>query len=336
MGLFGKMKKKAQEMAGKQEAAPPAQAAAPDEDVDDGDDDDDDDDDGYSITNSDWYEKHMRAGNTNHFGNLDPNDLDNFYFHYFELEEAEMNDELDEKLSEFGVADKDEWGKIWASFNAKHFGGLSEQEFQDKSLQTMMNARQRQQMNKMSAAAAADPSLTEPFEGVTVEGWAQAAAGIGSCGGDVNVMNAKLAELGMDKAKYDRVDAEFQARMQRDTSFVIAGIYGKAFSGAQGMAGGYGLGNTDGSAQQLGDEPCTYEEYCEITGAQAAWGQSGQDVNAKLKEVFGIDAMEISRLGGYWSTKFQTDAPLMLKYGDDMERAKQKYMGGGHDDDLSI
>ena len=142
--------------------------------------------------------------------------------------------------------------------------------------------------------------------------------------------------MGMDRAKYERVNDEFQARMQRDTNFVIASIYGKAFSGAQGVAGGYGLGNADGSVNELGPEPCSYERYVEIGGAQAAWGEQGADVNAKLQEVYGISAMDVSAYGGYWSTKMQADAALMLRYADDLERAKEKFKGGGLDDDLSI
>lgn len=337
MGFFDKLKKKAKDaISGSADEAP---AADVDEDVasdEDDDEDDDDEDDGYSVLNSEWYEKHLRAGNTNHFGQLDPDDLDKFMFVYFELEEAEMNERLDDEMAKWSISDKDEWGKIWASFLTKHFAGLSEEQMNEQFLNAALNARGKQTMLKQQAAAEADPTLLEPVEGVTVEQWAQAAAAMGSAAGDEAKAAEALAGLGMDRAKYDRVNDEFQARMQRDTNFVIAGIYGKAFSGAQGIAGGYGLGNADGSAQQLGEEPCTYDRYVEITGAQAAWGEQGVDVNAKLKEVFDLTAMDISAYGGYWSTKMQADAALMLRYGDDLERAKEKFKGAGLDDDLSV
>lgn len=342
MGLFDKLKKKAKDVvSGNAPEEEPVEAASSDADDDgdrddDDDADDDDDDDGYSVLNSEWFEKHLRAGNTNHFGQLDPNDLDRFMFVYFELEEAEMNERLDEMLAKWSIADKNEWGMIWASFLSRHFAGMSEEQMNERFLNAALTARGKQQMLKQQAAASADPGLLEPVEGITVEQWAQAAAAMGSSGGDEAKVARALASIGLDRAKYDRVNDEYQARMQRDTNFVITSIYGKAFSVAQGVAGGYGLGNADGSVNQLGAEPCTYQRYVEITGAQAAWGEQGMDVNAKLQEVFNMTAMDIAAFGGYWSTRMQADAALMLRYGDDLERAKEKFKGGGLDDDLSL
>ncbi|MBI5548274.1 MAG: hypothetical protein HY901_30710, partial [Deltaproteobacteria bacterium] len=255
MGLFDKMKEQAKALANKvqQAAVVPtpstanpepeqdeeqneeeleAEAAAEEEASEGG-------DEGYSILNSDWYEKNLRS--PDHFAGWDPKDLDKFFLNYFELEEAEMQERLPEKMAELGLKSKDEWGQVWASFLRRHFGGLSESEQGEKFLQHAVNARNKQLMNTQSAAAAADPTLTEPFEGVTVEGWAQAASKLASC--DPAKQPQALAALGMDSAKWQRINNEFQARMQRDTSFVIAQIFGKAFSAAQGVTGGYGLGN---------------------------------------------------------------------------------------------
>ena len=335
MGLFSKFKKKAQEAASQlgnqiqgqpQQDAPPQQAMGPgglsQEDLADRVE--------MSIENSSGYEHYLNQAP--HFGPFNPDSLDDFFFHRFELADAQMNDALDAKIVELGISGREEWWHIEASYFRRHFGHLSEDEANQMWLQHAVNARNKQAVNAQQAAAAADPSLTEPFEGITIEVWAQAVVGITNNPNDPNV----LAQFGMDRPMYDRVNAEFQARMQRDTSFVIATIYGKAFSGAQGVQGGYGLGNADGSVEQLGEAPCTYEQYVEITGAQAAWGEQGADVVANLNQHFQMTAMDISRLGGYWSTKFQADPKLMIKYADDMERAKQKYMGGGHDDDLDV
>lgn len=287
-----------------------------------------------AIANSGGYERYLRA--PDHFGPFDPKDLDAFMFAKFELEDAEMNDQLADKWGEIGVSGKEEWWQIEASFLRRHFGGLSNEELQTKYLQAAMNARSKQQMRRQQQAVAGDPSLMAPVDGVTVEKWAQAAA-IMAREQDPAKQAQALAKLGMDRAKYDRANNEFQARMQRDTTFAIATVYGQAFSSAQGVEGGFGQGTVDGSAQKLGGEPVSFEKYCEIMGAQAAWGQTGADVNANLKKFFGITAMDFSAYAGYWSTKMQADVNLMLKQVDLMNQYQQKYMGaGGQDDDLDV
>ncbi len=348
MGLFNRMKKKAQDAAqglanpvqGQQQQQQPVQeqvqqpvqgqvvGAPPTQSLVD--------EDGYSVVNSEWYQKHMRAGNVNYFGRFNPDDLDGFWFSYFELEAAEQEERLFEKFAELGInGGKDEWGAIRAGFIARHYSHLSEEEMQQVVLQSMMNARQKQMMNRQASAAAADPGLTAPVEGVTVEGWAQAAATLGRMT-DLAQAEQALAQLGMDRAKYERVNTEFQARMQRDTAFVIATIYGQAFSSAQGVEGGFGQGDVDGSAQKLGEAPCSFERYCEIMGAQSAWATDGKDVNAMLSQIFGITAMDYSAYSGYWSTKMVADTTLMMRQADLMQQYEAKYRGASHDDDISF
>lgn len=203
--------------------------------------------------------------------------------------------------------------------------------------QDLMDQAAAQRIAMQQAAVDADPTLMEPVEGVTVQLWAQAAATLMNIP-DAGEQAKTLAGLGMDRAKYDRANAEFQARMQRDTTGAIATEYGKAFSGAQGITGGGGAGNVDGSAAQLGAEPVSFDKYTEIMGAQAAWGETGQDVTSMLSKTFGIGVPEISAYGAYWSTKFQADVKLMMKHGEEMDKYKAKYMGGGGgaDDDLDI
>lgn len=267
------------------------------------------------------------------FGNLDPDDLETFCLVGFELEEAEAEspEALEAKFRERGLSGKEEWWRIVASFMLRHYHGIPREEAADRLMQAMANARFRQQAEATQRAAAADPTLLAPFEGVTVEGWAKAAAALGS-EPDAGRQGKLLLQLGMDAAKWQRVNDEFQARMQRDTSFVIAQAFGAAFTQAQ--TGGVGAG---GSAAQAGDEPVSFERYAEIMGAMGAWGQSGADVNANLKQHFGITAMDISKIAAFWNTRFQADVKLMIKHGELMTKYQEQYAGaGGHDDDLSV
>jgi hypothetical protein len=294
--------------------------------------------DGSSVVNSEWYQKHLQLGNVGYFGRLNPDDLDSFWYLYFELEEAEQQGRLAQKFAEQGLTGgKDEFGAIWAAFIYRHFGNLNYEQQQRLALQSMMNARNRQAYERFQRALASDPSLTAPVDGVTVEQWAQASAALAQ-EQDVAGGERALAQLGIDRAKYDRINAEYQARMQRDESLVIAQLYGKAFSHALGVQGGYGLGYADGSAQKLGQEPCSFERYCEITAAQSAWAHQGRDVNAMLHQVFGIAAIDISKYGAYWSTKFAADPNLALRFSELLHKYEAKYErgGGGYDDNALV
>mgnify|MGYP000889124074 FL=1 len=190
-------------------------------------------------------------------------------------------------------------------------------------VQAMADAAHAEMRAKQAAAAAADPTLTAPVDGVTVEMWAQAAAMMASTP-DAGQQVQKLAALGLDRALYEKANNEFQARMQRDQTAVIATIFGNAFAAAQ-------------NVNMSGPEPISFEKYGELAGAQAAWGEMGMDVNRKLMEVFGITAVDVSNYGSYWSNRFMNDVKLAMEHGNLLEKYKAKYMSGGSaDDDIDI
>jgi hypothetical protein len=192
-----------------------------------------------------------------------------------------------------------------------------------KANQEMMDQAMADMKDQQAAALAADPELVAPFEGITVENWAQAASSMVS-NQEVESQAKALAKLGMDRALYERVNAEMTARMQRDTTGAMATIYGNAFAGAQNVDTG-------------GEEPVSFEKYGEIAGAQAAWGEMGADVIANLKKFFDITAVDVSNYGSYWMAKFTADYTLMEKHSDLMDKYKAKYKSGGDlDDDLDI
>lgn len=168
-------------------------------------------------------------------------------------------------------------------------------------------AREKIMAGKAGAMSGAGGAL-EPFEGVSCEQWAHINAAISS-GGNLDQL---IAEAGMDRPKWDRVAAEWQARMQADTTFAIATVYGNAFTGAghgqfsaqAGHAAAVGVGG------DLSDEPMSFERYCEIEAAMSCASDRGEDVNALFAQ-FGINAMEWGQVGMFWSKKMQQE---MLKY----------------------
>lgn len=226
---------------------------------------------------------------------------------------------------------KREWEIVQQYFQAKwsHLttdsDGMPDVNVMDEFQNAAMKARMGEQAAKQAAAASADPTLLEPVDGVSVDLWAQASVAMtklppNATADDVNKM---LAQLGMDRAKWDRANAGWQEKMQRDTTFVISTKFGAAFSGAQGMTATSG-------------EPCTFERFCEIGAAQAMWAEQGLDVNAQLKKVFGIAAADWSMYGSYWSPKLGTDIALARKYSELDAKYRQKYKGAAMDDDLSL
>jgi hypothetical protein len=137
----------------------------------------------------------------------------------------------------------------------------------------------------------------------------------------------KLAELGLDRATYEAAQAGWIAKMQGDTTGVISMKYAEAFAGAQNMS----LGGAGGD-----EAPCTFEHYVELGAAMDAWSEQGLDVNAKLKEVFNIDAMAFSKYGMYWGVKMSTDMSLLTRQGELHALLREKYAGQRFDDDLSF
>ena len=110
-----------------------------------------------------------------------------------------------------------------------------------------------------------------------------------------------------------------QARLEQKASFEAAG--GLAY-----------LAGLDLDLPDLG----RFEQYVEIMAAQGAWSEQGFDVNAKLREVFGIDAVKFGQFSTYWAPKMGTDVALMNRYMELDAHYREKYAGQRMDDDLDL
>ncbi|MCD6499634.1 MAG: hypothetical protein J7M25_15190 [Deltaproteobacteria bacterium] len=260
------------------------------------------------------------------------NDPVSFWVNYFAVEDAEsQNLTEDQAAQQHGFRNLAHWETARDYFMAK-WSELGQDEDGDWEVRqkpdftnAALQARQQQVQGGVAAAAAANPQLLEPVEGVNVEQWAQVAAGATKL--PANSTPAQfaqyLAKFGMDKAKWDRVSAEWTNRMSQDTSMVITTAYSKAFAGGMGVTAG-------------GAEPCTFEKFMEVMVAQEAWSQQGKDVNAQLQTTFGINAATYGAWSAYWSPKMATDVQLIGQYDGLRSRFLQKYSGAGMDGDLSL
>jgi len=209
--------------------------------------------------------------------------------------------------------------------------------------QTMVNAQQHAQ--KTAAATAANPGLVAPIEGVTIEQYAQICAKAAQ-NLPPDQFDQMLMQQGMDRAKYDRVAAGWNARMRDDTTYALSTIYGQAFGGAgAGQFGAAGAAGADsragtgasGQAQGVGGgEPVSWEKYNEIGGAQRAWSQSGKDVNAMLQQQFGVNALDWSNMSQYWMSRMMTDPQKMMEMNTLQEQWAARYAAPKADQDLQF
>jgi hypothetical protein len=175
--------------------------------------------------------------------------------------------------------------------------------------QMQANALQQYEMQKMQSRAKNElKGELSPVEGVSLSDWALAQARLAS-GGDLGQI---LGQLGVDAGRWERVSAEWMARMSRDQTATIATEYGKAFSNAgqgqfgaaaqQGVAGMTSPGSTASQAP-----PITLEQWVEIQEAQSAASRRGQDVSQVLAH-YGMNPLAWSNASMWWSTHFSQNA----------------------------
>ncbi len=261
--------------------------------------------------------------------------------HQFAIEERQgQGMEYDAACQAIGYANADHFRTVLSYVTAKwsvlgvNDDGEQDVQTRDEFTNAAIQARMGQMQDMRNAAAAADPTLLAPVEGVTVEAWAAASAQLAGLGATATAQQVAevLARNGMDKAKYDAANAGWQAKMQGDTTAVIATKFGEAFAAAQGQAGGWSMDQKGGG----GAEPVSFERFVEIMAAQSAWAEQGMDVNAQLQAVFGINAAGYSQFASYWSPKMATDIGMMRKYEEYEKKYKAKYAGAKMDDDLSL
>jgi hypothetical protein len=256
-------------------------------------------------------------------------------------------DDAERKAQEFGYADMGQFFRVRGTM-LKHKAtptgpNVDDGVFDSEDvMRAAMNGGHMRQAHQSEAALAADPELLAPVQGVDLDTYAKLAASSAS-GMDQNQFNAMLGQHGLDPAKWQEINAIWSDRMAKDTSHTITTAYGKAFGmagagqfGAAGQAGAAAMGTTNAAG---GEAPVSFERYCEIQGAQTAWANSGQDVNAMLKQVFDMTAVDWSTMSMWWMQKMQSEPSLFTKHGELCEKYEKQYGGGGMagaDDDLAF
>lgn len=290
-----------------------------------------DDDDEDAMT----FEKNGKTYFKPDWGGWRHDDFVGYWSKHFEIEQSQEKGEkhFQATLKKHGLRNRNHWKRATQTF-LQHYG--SDPEFTNAA----MVARQEETRAKMRDAV--KPGMLDPVEGVSLQVWAAINAKLVS-GGDLKKL---LAPHKIDEAKWARASDTWNARMSDqsnpDAAMAIATEYGKAF--AAGGAGAYGasaqaasssMGINDKVAGKKvkGAEPVSFERWVEIQTAQGVWAQQGKDVNAMLKKVFGLTAVDWSNMSAHWSQKLSTDVSLVGKYGALNAKYTEKYSAGDSDPD---
>jgi len=232
---------------------------------------------------------------------FNPNDEKSFFEAVLHMESEGEGGGTDESrariMDRYRIRDRMHWQTVKESVYAalaQRFGSM------DVVMQQEMNFRQGQVQRMMQArmqTQAAGGGFT-PVEGVSLEAWAAFNASL--------VQGTNLDDLlrgaAVDRARWDRVCAEWNARMSRDTSGAIATVYGTAFQNAS--TGRFGAYAREANAARAANRdmtmppPVTLEQFWEIMHEQACASKQGRSPVEALKAM-GLTIVDWTDLGAY-------------------------------------
>jgi hypothetical protein len=244
-----------------------------------------------------------------------------------------------EIMARFGIRDRSHWQTVKDSCYqvlAQKYGSFNEVSQQE------LNWRQGHMQQHMMGQVAnmQKGGGFEPVEGVSLEAWAAINAAIVS-GGNVDDLTKGA---GIDRARWDRVSAEWNARMARDTTFAITTVYGNAFQAAS--QGKYNAFAKEAMAARAANRdvtmqpPVTWEQYYEIMYEQAYAAKQGKDPVAALKSC-GLTIVDWTDLSAFMGYVFIRDAGRNWKTYEEIHKRVEaklaaKYPGVKADVDIQF
>ena len=273
---------------------------------------------------------------------FDPiNDEAAFFNAVLHMESEGMFGGTDESRAEicarYGIRDRMHWMTVKEScFHvlARKYGSYEE------AVQQEMNWRQGQMERHMQqqVANATSSGALAPVEGISLEKWAAINAAIVGGANHEDLLRGQ----GIDQARWDRVNAEWNARMARDTTFAVARVYGDAFQAAS--KGKYSSHVKEAAAARTANRdlqcelPMPYEQYYDILLQQSFAAKQGQDPIQALKAA-GLSVVDWTDLGTVMGYAFHRDAVRNWDYYNEIHQrldAKYAAMYPGVKPDLDI
>lgn len=180
----------------------------------------------------------------------------------------------------------------------------------------MNNPEWRRQKGVAEPRPLSSQELLAPIEGVSIELYAQLATRQASL--SAADFQGLLAQHRLDQATFDRAAQGWQERMRDDPTFTVTKAYSNAFTSAP-------VAPAAGGAPTAPPREMSFELYCEILGAQNAWTRQGKDVNAMLKQVFNLTAVEFATASAPLSQRMMTDPSLAMRMMTLMQQGEQKH-----------
>lgn len=272
---------------------------------------------------------------------FDPDHEETFFNAVLHMESEGMFGGTDESRAEicarFGIRDRLHWQAVRDSVYsvlARRHGSF--EEVSQRELNWRQGQMQRHMQGQVAAAAAS--GALAPVEGLSLEKWAAINAAIVGGANHEDLLRGQ----GIDQARWDRINAEWNARMARDTTFAVAKVYGEAFQNAS--KGKYAANVREAAAARAANRdlgmptPITYEQYYELLLQQAYAAKQGQDPIEALK-ASGLTVIDWTDLGTVMGYAFNRDAGRNWdKYQEIHTRLDAKYaaMNPGVKPDLDI
>lgn len=319
MGLFDKMKKKAQELTDnvkdekeevKEEEVEEVVDEVVDEEEDYDEDTDDDDDDDEEEETFDMPKSWEQYSEDEVLGRL------GVVF----LEYSQRGDD-ESYLKEEGFKNEDHL----MGFKNQYEMGIAEK--RGMSVYDLMALTQKamvDQQLKNAEGMKGEGGIMEPVDGISCEEWAKANAAIAS--GTAQEEAIKL--IGVDLAKWDVVNNEWTTRMSNDHSMVISQVYSKAFTASA-------TGNM-GGAGDFNEESFPYEKWLEVGVAQDKLTAQGKDPQQVLAS-FGMTVTDWSTASSYWAQQMATDYEKYIKIDNELRPVfEDKYKAGSVHDDIEF
>jgi hypothetical protein len=233
---------------------------------------------------------------------FDPNDENSFFEAVLHMESEGQFGGTDESRAQImqqrRISDRLHWQKVRDTMYgelSKRFGSFEAVHQAESNWRT----GQMQRAMQGNVAAKAASGELNPVEGISLAQWAAFNAGI-VAGMDVNEL---LKANGIKDDRWQRVSAEWNARMARDTTFAIATEYGAAFQKAS--SGPYGNYAREANAARAANRdmtmppPLTFDQYFDVLYAQDYGTRAGQDPQAILKSM-GLTIIDWTDLGAYY------------------------------------
>jgi hypothetical protein len=265
------------------------------------------------------------------------NDLPGYYVAEFRIEQAwEDVSTRRDLFREYGIRDEPHFYQVRATVGRyiespraqQKYGGTGE------IMHVKMKATQDYMMGGMNNKLQGElKGEIEPVEGISLDQWASSMVKIVSGG----TLPQILGNLGIDQAKWDRVSAEWNARMARDTTATIATAYGKAFTNSSSNEGKFGAASKNPGQ---GDFPIPFEQYVEVMEAQNAGVAQGKDAS-QILQGFGLSILDWSNLGAWFSAYINDNAlknnsKVLNEYNAYQAKYAEKYKSGSADSDISF